>query len=70
MSSSSMVHVDFNKIIQDVQFQKGASVEDVLRSMGLYPDAHIVLRGRTPVPMTEIVTDGEQLRVIKVASGG
>ena len=70
MSVSSMVHVDFNKKIQDVQVQKGASVEDVLRSMGLYPDAHIVLRGKMPVPMTEIVIDGEQLRVIKVASGG
>jgi sulfur carrier protein ThiS len=70
MSGSSVVHVDFNKKVQDVPFQNGAKVEEVLRSMGLYPDAHIVLRGRTPIPMTEVVTDGEQLRVIKVASGG
>jgi hypothetical protein len=50
--------------------KEGSKISDVLEVMKLYADAHIVLRGRSPVPITETVLAGETLKVIKVASGG
>jgi sulfur carrier protein ThiS len=53
-----------------VNLPQGAKVSDVLEQMKLFADAHIVLRGKTPVPITEPVIEGETLKVIRVASGG
>jgi sulfur carrier protein ThiS len=53
-----------------VKLPQGSKVSDVLEQMKLFADAHIVLRGKTPVPITETVCAGETLKVIKVASGG
>jgi sulfur carrier protein ThiS len=44
-----------------------AAVLDLLR---LLPDAHIVLRGRVPIPIDEPLVDGDSIKIIKVASGG
>ncbi|QLH75763.1 MAG: hypothetical protein HPY73_09130 [Methanomassiliicoccales archaeon] len=62
--------VNFNRTVTTYELADGSTVEDLLRKMGLYPDAHIVLRGKVPVPITERLVDSEELRVIKVASGG
>ncbi|MFA5313091.1 MAG: hypothetical protein WC375_07250 [Methanomassiliicoccales archaeon] len=70
MSEKIIVKVAFNKVMRSLEMPSGSCVEDVLRSMGLYPDAHIVLRGRVPVPITEKLKDQEELKIIKVASGG
>jgi len=42
----------------------------VLRADGLRPDAVVVLRGSTPIPITDNVHDGEELQVLEVVSGG
>ncbi len=43
---------------------------ELLRGLGLAPDAHIVVRGDVPIPIDEPLVDGERLRVISVVSGG
>ena len=53
-----------------VQLPQGSKVSDVLEQMKLFADAHIVLRGKTPVPINAEVLDGEKLKVLRVASGG
>ncbi|MCX6650878.1 MAG: hypothetical protein NT131_04380 [Methanomassiliicoccales archaeon] len=53
-----------------MQLPEGCTVEAMLDSLGLYPDAHIVVRGKTPVPLDALVFPGDRLRIIKVASGG
>jgi sulfur carrier protein ThiS len=53
-----------------VKLPQGSRVSDVLEQMKLYADAHIVIRGKTPVPLTAEVADGERLKVLRVASGG
>lgn len=70
MSEKIVVNVTFNKETRALELPSGSKVEDVLNSMGLYPDAHIVFRGKVPVPITERLKGSEELRVIKVASGG
>ena len=53
-----------------VRLPQGSKVSDVLDKMKLFADAHIVLRGKTPVPINAEVVDGEKLKVLRVASGG
>lgn len=53
-----------------LKMPEGSTVETMLDSLGLYPDAHIVLRGRSPIPVDSLVTEGDLLRIVKVASGG
>ena len=53
-----------------VRLPQGSKVSDVLDQMKLFADAHIVLRGKTPVPLNAELVDGERLKVLKVASGG
>ena len=48
----------------------GSTVEDVLKRLGLNVSAQIVLRGKTPIPIDEIVVEGDELRVIETFSGG
>jgi sulfur carrier protein ThiS len=64
------VNIDYRGKTSAVKVKEGSKISDVLEVMKLYADAHIVLRGRSPVPITETVLAGETLKVIKVASGG
>ena len=43
---------------------------DLVRSLGLPPDVHILVRGEVPIPEDEGLIDGERIRVIGVVSGG
>jgi len=48
----------------------GSTGENLLQSLGLAVDAHILVRGDVPIPVDEPLRDGERLTVIAVASGG
>lgn len=64
------VNVDYRGRTTAVRLDEGSTVSDMLEEMKLFADAHIVLRGKTPIPITDSVRPGETLKVIKVASGG
>jgi sulfur carrier protein ThiS len=49
---------------------EGATVEDVVRAIGLLPDGWIAVRGDVPIPSDEPVRTGEELKLISVVSGG
>ncbi|HIH76673.1 MAG TPA: hypothetical protein HA343_05095 [Methanomassiliicoccales archaeon] len=68
--SEIVLTVEVDRRAKEVRLPEGSTVETVLDSLGLYPDAHIVVRGRTPVPVDSPVVNGDQLRIVKVASGG
>ena len=55
---------------RQITITSGATVEDVLRKLGLNISAQIVLRGKTPIPIDEIVVDKDELRIIETFSGG
>ena len=48
----------------------GSTGLDLVRSLGLSPDVHIIVRGETPIPIDEVLAEGDRLRVIAVISGG
>ncbi|OPX63530.1 MAG: hypothetical protein A4E29_00257 [Methanomassiliicoccales archaeon PtaB.Bin134] len=62
--------VEFNRQSRSLSLPEGSTVQGLLDSMGLYPDAHIVVRGRTPIPLDQPLSPGDSLRIIRVASGG
>jgi sulfur carrier protein ThiS len=53
-----------------LQLDEGSTVEDLLRSLRLYIDAHIVMSGNRALPSTDQLHNGQELRIIQVASGG
>ncbi len=53
-----------------VEVSDTSTPQDVLDALRLLPDAHIVIRGRMPIPIDEPLIDGETINIIKVASGG
>ena len=53
-----------------VEVDEGSGVEDLLRSLSLYVDAHIVTSSNRPLPLTHRLHDGDEVSIIQVASGG
>lgn len=53
-----------------VELAPGASGLDLIRSLDLAPDAHVLLRGEAPIPEDEALRDGDRIRVVAVVSGG
>ncbi len=47
-----------------------ATALDLLRQLHLAPDAHLVIRGDTPIPIDTRLVDGEELRILSAISGG
>jgi len=43
---------------------------DLLKKLGLAPDAHILLRVDVPIAVDEPLADGDRVRIIAVVSGG
>jgi sulfur carrier protein ThiS len=43
---------------------------DLLKTLDLSPDVHILVRNKIPIPLDEELVDGEKIRIINVVSGG
>ena len=55
---------------KDAKLESGATSLELLKSLSLHPDSHIVTRDNTPIPIDEKLSDGDELRIIGVVSGG
>jgi len=53
-----------------IELQEGALVEHAIRSLGLFPDGWIAVRGNEPLPLDEPLKDGDELKLVSVVSGG
>ena len=58
------------KEIKKLELRKGATVEDAIRALELYPDAWIAVRGDLPLPLDEPLIDKDDIKLISVVSGG
>ena len=43
---------------------------DLVKALGLMPDAHILAREHSPIPIDESLRNGETVQLIQVVSGG
>lgn len=55
---------------RSVELRPGSTGLDLLNSLGLAPDAHLLVRGDTPIPLDAPLQEGARIRVIDVVSGG
>ncbi len=55
---------------REVSTEPGFRIEDVLRTINLFPDGFVAITEGHPVPMDTPVHDGMRIKLIKVASGG
>ncbi len=53
-----------------IELDDGATVETLMRSMGLLPDAWIAVEGGEPLPIDHELRDGDDIRLVSVVSGG
>lgn len=58
------------KEARTVEVPERASVADLIAALGLYPDAWIAVRGDQPIPLDEGLSDGDDIKLIAVVSGG
>jgi len=58
------------KETRELDLEEGASVEEAIRRLGLYPDAWIAVRGDEPLPLDEELRDGDDIKLVSVVSGG
>lgn len=65
-----MERVPRPNVAQPVSVKEGSSVLEVLRALAIPPDAVVVLREESPVPVDASVREGDRLRVVNVFSGG
>lgn len=48
----------------------GVTLETAFRSLGFIPDSYLFLIGGRPVPMTRVLSDGDEVSAVRIASGG
>ncbi len=53
-----------------VELPDGSTVEDLVRALSYLPDGWIAVRDGRPIPVDEPLTDGDELKLISVVSGG
>jgi len=58
------------KKFDDVNIKSGANGLELLRKLNLAPDAHIITRKGSPIPLDEKLSQGDKIDIIQVISGG
>jgi sulfur carrier protein ThiS len=53
-----------------ITLEEGATAETAIRRLGLFPDQWIPLRDDGPIPIDEVLRDGDVLKIVAVVSGG
>ena len=55
---------------KEIQMEKGSIVLDLLNKLKFKPDNVVVMQGKSPVPIDEILEDKQEITIIQVFSGG
>ena len=72
LSIQLKIHVKIlpQNLTKEVTIDKQGSLYEMLQKLNLKPDNIIILRGNTPVPVDDVLTEEQDLTIIQVASGG
>jgi len=55
---------------EKIVLEKGSTVENLLEKIKIKPDTIIVLSDNKPIPVDDILTENQEILILKVASGG
>jgi sulfur carrier protein ThiS len=56
--------------VRTVELEKGADGFKLLSAVGINPENVIIIRGDKPIPVDSKIRQGDDLKVIRVVSGG
>jgi sulfur carrier protein ThiS len=58
------------KETRKLEFEKGLTIEHVLKNLKLKPDTVIVMSKNRPIPIDDEIKEGQELTILQVSSGG
>ena len=58
------------KETRKIDLETGSTVEYFLKKIKLKPDTLIVMSNNKPIPVDDVLNEGQELTIIQVASGG
>jgi sulfur carrier protein ThiS len=58
------------RTIQKVELEDGSNGLSLLSKLEYAPDTHIITKDQKPIPMDDVLNDGDELTIISVVSGG
>jgi sulfur carrier protein ThiS len=72
LSIQLKIHIKLlpKNVTDEIDLECGSKMYDLLKKINLKPDNIIILRGNTPVPVDDAITEEQELTIIQVASGG
>ncbi|UCE44802.1 MAG: MoaD/ThiS family protein [Methanobacteriota archaeon] len=53
-----------------LELRDAATVEELIRTLGLLPDGWIAVSDGEPVPIDHVLSDGDVVKLVSVVSGG
>ena len=59
-----------DKSTKKIEIKTGSKIIDLLKKLNLRPDNLIILKNSNPIPVDEVLTEKEELSIMKVSSGG
>jgi sulfur carrier protein ThiS len=59
-----------DKSTKRIEIKAGSKISDLLKNLNLRPDNLIILKNSNPIPVDEVLTEKEELSIMKVSSGG
>lgn len=54
----------------EIQLEKKSIIDDLLKKLNLRPDTVVVMNKDKPIPIDDVLTDGQELTILQVSSGG
>jgi hypothetical protein len=67
-SSENMATIDFGK--ETVEAVIGDTIEKNILASGRLPDTFLYILNENPVPMTAVVKKDDEIKAVRIASGG
>ena len=56
--------------VKQIEINPNSTVQDVLSKIDIKPDTVIIMRSNKPIPIDDEITDGQELTILQVSSGG
>jgi len=56
--------------VKQIEIKPRSTVQDLLSKIDIKPDTVIIMKDNKPMPIDDEITDGEELTILQVSSGG
>jgi sulfur carrier protein ThiS len=64
------VNIIPDNLTREIELKPGSKAYDLLKKIQIKPDSVIILKNDVPIPADETIDKDQELKIVKVASGG